>query len=120
MMTRGPKLPRSLQIEMIWLRKDPPVLQVDNGGQYMPGQVTRIPFKGAVLPMSEDDLRRAPQGTYTANARKLYTDESIPLRPGAEIEVAATGERYTVRGEMGYGTIHSLSRYIIERKEVAG
>lgn len=84
-----------------------------NGGQYTPGAIESIPFGGAVLPLTDEDLRYAPQGTYAADARKLYTDGYF-LEIGAQVDV--DGIVYTVTGSRDYGHIGTLKRYIIERK----
>lgn len=103
-------LPEFIQQDCWHIKRAKPDLAA--GGQYRPGAPERVPFRGAVLPMSTDDLRYAPQGTYTASSRKLYTAYALPL--GAEVD---TGSGiYTVTGSMDYGGIHSLNRYILERK----
>lgn len=95
------------------LRHDKGSIDYTNGGQYTPGTIESIPFSGAVLPLTDEDLRYAPQGTYSADARKLYTDGYL-LKVGAQVDV--DGIVYTVTGSRDYGHIGTLKRYIIERK----
>lgn len=103
-------LPAFIQQDCWHIKRTKPDLAA--GGQYRPGVPDRVPFRGAVLPMSADDLRYAPQGAYTAGSRKLYTHYTLPL--GAEVDTGSGC--YTVTGCMDYGAIHPINRYILERK----
>lgn len=94
------------------LQRTAPTIDYANGGQYKPAKPVRMAFRGAVLPMSAQDLRYAPQGAYTVDTRKLYTDRD--LQPGCEVE--ACGATYTVTSSADYGYINGLKRYILERK----
>lgn len=109
-------IPPALQEDITELRRPDPVYDPDSGGQYVQQPAREIRFRGAILPLSTDDLRRAPQGTYTPNTRKLYTTHS--LLPGSQI--MAAGQTYTVSGILDYGSIHPLKRYTIERKGGTG
>jgi hypothetical protein len=85
------------------------------GGQFVPGTEKLVRFSGALLPMSEKDLRRLPQGTITGNQQKVYTN-GFALNVGAEVK-ASDGLRYVVIKEYEYSQIHShFRRYIVERK----
>ena len=44
------------------------------GGQFVPTPEARVPFEGAVLPVSDKDLQRSPQGTFFARSEKIYTN----------------------------------------------
>ena len=44
------------------------------GGQFVPTPEARVPFEGAVLPVSDKDLQRSPQGTFSARSEKIYTN----------------------------------------------
>ena len=105
-------IPDTIMIDISALRRSKAVYDPDNGGQYVQQPATEEHFRGALLPLSSDDLRRAPQGTYTANTRKLYADYT--LTPGSQI--LAAGQIYTVTGVIDYGGIHPLKRYTVERK----
>lgn len=108
-------LPNFVQSDMTELRRSPGVIDYGHGGQLRQEEPERIPFRGALLPLSTDDLRAAPQGTYTAMSRKLYTEHSMAA--GTQIEAA--GQVYTVTGVMDYGSIHPLKRYTVEHKGAA-
>lgn len=105
-------LPTMIRCTCYELRRPGATVDYDNGGQYRPGEPTRIAFSGALLPMSAEDLRHAPQGTYTADTRKLYTEQALGV--GSQVEVG--DGIYTVTGVTAYGYINPLKRYIIERK----
>lgn len=109
-------IPSALQEDITELRRPAPVYDPDSGGQYVQQPAQEIRFRGSILPMSTDELRRAPQGAYTPNTRKLYTTHT--LLPGSQI--MAAGQTYTVSGIMDYGSIHPLKRYTIERKGGTG
>lgn len=113
-----PSIPVTFMTEMEELRAAAAEYRPDMGGQSLPGEVTRVPFRGAVLPLSEDDLRRAPQGTYTAMSYKLYTN-GHKLGVGSRVKDVLTGYEYTVTGELDHGNLATVLRYVIERKGTA-
>lgn len=88
-----------------------------NGGQWVPGEESRIPFKGVILPVNNKDLVRDMAGTYVKCTEKVYTNGHM-LKNGAQIE-DSDGTRYTVTQELGHHSLHPLKRYLIERKEAA-
>ena len=84
------QLPKHILRTCYELRRGAGTIDYDNGGQHVPGTVQRIAFSGALLPLSSDeDLRYAPQGTYSADSRKLYAD-GYALAVGADVEVDGT------------------------------
>lgn len=110
------KLPKHVLCTCYELRRDAGTIDYDNGGQYAPGAVQRIAFQGALLPLSDEDLRYAPQGAYSADSRKLYAD-GYALAVGAEVEVDEAV--YTVTGSRDYGHLGTLRRYTVERRGTA-
>lgn len=110
-----PLLPRGLLHELIELRAGPPVLDMENGGQWVSGEPERVPFQGCVLPVSEDDWQHAPQGTYTRDSRKIYTNGHA-LGVGGQVYDPQDGATYTVTGDLDHGVIHPLRRFVAERK----
>ena len=50
-----PKIPDGLLHTMYEIQSGAEFRQ-DNGGQYVPGKETRIPFKGIVMPVNDKDL----------------------------------------------------------------
>ena len=115
-----PQIPTGIMFPCVEIRQGESEYRADSGGQYLPGSETRIPFQGAILPLSERNLRDMPQGTYTAESKKLYTNGHI-LPVGAKVECKETGVIYTVKGELGYEGIGmtSFHRYIVDAKRVA-
>lgn len=85
------------------------------GGQFRPGKQKRVEFQGAVLPVSDKDLKYAPQGTYTALSEKVYTNGHA-LQVGAQVLDPPTGITYTVKQELGHNSLHPLKRYVVETK----
>ena len=88
----------------------------DSGGQWKPmlNPETEF-FMGVVMPLANKDLQYLPEGTYTRNTQKLYTN-------GARVEVGATftdtydGLTYTITQELTHGPIHPLKRYLVEAR----
>lgn len=113
-----PVLPRGIMRDLVELRAGNAAYDPENGGQWSRGQVERVPFKGCVLPMSEDDWRTAPQGTYTKESRKIYTD-GHELCEGSGVYDPQDGATYTVKGDLNHGTLHPMRRYVVERKGVS-
>lgn len=71
-------------------------------------------FKGVVMPLSNKDLKYLPEGSYTENSQKLYTDDAIEIEPNQIIEDSFDGQRYTVKTELNHNSIHPMVRYIVE------
>ena len=84
------------------------------GGQSRPVDKAVKTFKGIIMPLSNKDLKYLPEGTYTENSQKLYTDDPVKIRPNQIIEDTFDGQRYTVKTELGHNTIHPMVRYIVE------
>lgn len=113
-----PRLPPGLLHDMEEIRAAAPTYDAANGGQFTPGAAQRITFKGCVLPVTEDDLRRAPVGTYTKESRKIYTNGHA-LGVGGQVYDPQDGATYTVTGDLDYGSIGAIRRFTAERKGVA-
>ena len=106
-----PRLPRALlhPIEIIQQKR-----AAGPGGQSMLVDEATATFKGAVLPLSNKDWEQLPEGFYTKDSQKLYTDDKITLTTGQVIRDTHDGQRYTVKTELNHNTIHPLLRYIVE------
>lgn len=107
-----PRLPRALLhplkvYERTFVRDGP-------GGQSRPVEKAVKTFKGIVLPLSDKDLKNLPEGTYTQNAQKLYTDDRVEIGTNQIIEDTFDGQRYTVKTVLGHNSIHPMVRYIVE------
>lgn len=113
-----PMLPRGILHDMEELRAAPADYDPKNGGQWIGGVVERVKFKGCVLPVSEADWKTAPQGTFTQDSRKVYTNGHA-LRIGGEVYDPDDGQTYKVTGDLNHGSISPIRRFVVERKGVA-
>lgn len=107
-----PRLPRALLhtitlYQRTYVRDGP-------GGQSRPVDAPPKKFNGIVMPLSNKDLKYLPEGTYSQNSQKLYTDDDIEIEPGQIIEDSFDKQRYTVKTDLGHNTIHPMHRYIVE------
>ena len=59
-----PMIPEGLLHEMYEMKSGASFNQ-ENGGQWIPGENKRVPFKGVVLPVNDKDLIRDAAGTFT-------------------------------------------------------
>lgn len=71
-------------------------------------------FWGVVLPLSNKDWRQLPEGVFTSDAQKLYTDDPVEIKPGQIIRDTYDGQQYTVKTELNHNTLHPMVRYIVE------
>ena len=93
-------------------------LDSGSGGQWRPDAPTATAFKGAVLPMANEDLEYMPEGTYTRNTQKLYTN-AARLEVGSKFTDTFDGAIYTVVQELTHGPLHPMKRYAVEKKGAA-
>lgn len=113
MLFATPLLPRALLHQMTVVNRTF-VRDPSRGGQSRPVEETVATFWGVVLPISNKDWRQLPEGTYTSNSQKLYTDDQIEIEPGQVIIDSYDGQRYTVTTELSHNTIHPMHRFIVE------
>lgn len=109
-----PRIPDAVMDDMFLIKSKSGYYGTDNGGQFVPGETIREKFSGALFPLTEKDLQRMPQGTYTGEQQKIYTND-FPLPIGSTVQ-ASNGEIYTVKSVLDHGTIHPMRRYVVERK----
>lgn len=112
-----PKIPGAVMDDMYLIVTTGGGHSSENGGQWVGGTPAEQKFSGALLPLSEEDLQQMPQGEYTTNQKKIYTN-GFSLADGAEV-IASDGHRYTVKRELEYGMLHQMKRYLVERKGAA-
>ena len=72
-------------------------------------------FQAAILPMGNEDLRYAPEGTYTQNQQKCYTN-GFSMDVGQIFTDTYDGKTYTVTTELTHSPIHPMKRYIVVQK----
>ena len=113
MLSATPRLPRALLHPLTVVNRTF-VRDPERGGQSRPVETAVKSFYGVVLPLSNKDWKQLPEGTYTANSQKLYTDDPVEIEPGQIIKDSYDGQSYTVQTELSHNTIHPMHRYIVE------
>lgn len=109
-----PVIPGFLLKPMTAVKRSAGGYDASKGGQWMRDEGERAGFKGALLPMSNEDLQTGTQGGYTRSQQKIYTN-GFSLEAGQTVE-ASDGEEYVVVTELTHTYIHGMRRYIVERK----
>lgn len=113
MFNATPRLPRAL-LHILTVSKREFVRDTAHGGQSKPVDTVLQTFWGVVLPLTNAEWKQLPEGSYTHNSQKLYTDDSVDIRPGQIIRDTFDGKQYTVTTELAHNTIHPMVRYIVE------
>lgn len=113
----GPKLPKHVLHDFSKINVEKVFLQ-EEGGVYRESIRKLATFQGAILPLSNEDLQRLPDGTSTTNSQKIYTNGEA-LAPGQLVQDSLDGQTYTVTTELTHTPIHGLKRYVVNRKGVA-
>jgi len=84
----------------------------DNGGVWVTGTATFVSFDGAVIPLSNEDLKYDSGGTYSLEDKKLYTYTSI--KKGQVVKYKDI--LYTVNQSRDYADFDTgLFIYILQR-----
>lgn len=85
-------------------------------GEYKKPEQIDINFKGAILPLSEKDLKYLEEGAYSLDDVKLYT--VISIGNNAFVTDIAENKHYKVYGVREYNIIDStFKRYFMKRVE---
>ncbi len=108
-----PRLPRAL-LHILTVADRSFVRDPANGGQSRPVDTEVKTFWGVVLPLSNLDWKLLPEGSYTQDSQKLYTDDPIVIKPGQIIRDTYDGQLYTVTVELSHNSIHPMVRYLVE------
>jgi len=108
-----PKLPRAL-LHILTASNRTFVRDTVNGGQSKPIDEVVAAFWGVVLPLSNKDWKQLPEGSFTQNSQKLYTDDPVNITPGQIVVDTYDGQKYTVVTELVHNTIHPMLRFIVE------
>ena len=111
-----PMIPEGLMHEVYELKKSGGHYDYEHGGQWMPGDETRVPFQGVILPVGSRDLQRDFIGSYTATTQKIYTN-GYSMQVGTRIYDPQEDITYTVTQELGHNSLHTMKRYLIDAKE---
>lgn len=108
-----PRLPRAL-LHVLTVSKRTFVRDAENGGQSKPVDELVASFWGVVMPLSNKDWKQLPEGSYTENSQKLYTDETVDIQTGYIIRDTYDGQQYTVKTELNHNSIHPMRRFLVE------
>ena len=108
-----PMLPRAL-LHILTVSNRTFVRDPAHAGQSKPVNTEVTSFWGVVLPLSNKDWKQLPDGSYTQNSQKLYTDDPVEIKPGQIILDTYDGQSYTVITELSHNTIHPMRRFIVE------
>lgn len=106
-----PRLPRALLHTLTVTSR---TFERGPGGQSKPVDVEVASFLGVVLPLSNQDWKQLPEGSYTQNSQKLYTDEPVDIETGQIIHDTYDGQQYTVTQKLSHNSIHPMHRYLVE------
>ena len=112
---KGPQIPRSLLHSMYEVHTEGGGYDKEQGGQWKPGTTVETAFQGVVMPLNNEDLQYIDSGSYTLNAQKVYTNGHT-LQVGAQFRDGFDGQIYTVKQELTHGPVHSMKRYMVEKK----
>lgn len=93
MFNATPRLPRAL-LHILTVSERTFVRDATRGGQSRPVDTVVKTFWGVVLPLSNADWKQLPEGSYTHNSQKLYTDDAIDIQPGQIIRDTFDGQQY--------------------------
>lgn len=94
------------------LREAEGYFNYEAGGVWTPGIVEEISIKGAVVPLSNSDLKYDEGGSYSIGDYKLYTYTDIALGE----KVRCKDKEYTVQEKKDYSDFDiGLNIYFIKR-----
>lgn len=113
----GPQIPKKLLRDCYRIDVVKEFFQ-DEGGVYRETERIVSVFRGAILPINNEDLQLLPEGTVTVNSQKLYTN-GAELKPGQLVRDSLDNRMYTVQTELTHMPIHGLKRYVVTRKGAA-
>jgi len=116
-MRKGAQIPKHLLRCLYGIDIAKTFLQME-GGISVETERIMFAFDGAVLPLSNEDLQRLPEGTSTINSQKIYTNGEA-LTPGQLVKDSLDGQIYTVTTELTHNTIHGMKRYVVTRRSVS-
>ena len=106
-----PRLPRALLHTLPVIKRN---YLRGPGGQSKPVEEPVTSFWGVVMPRYNLDWKQLPEGSYTQNSQKLYTDDPVDIEPGQIILDTYDGQQYTVKQELSHNSIHPMHRYLVE------
>lgn len=78
-------------------------------GDWVDGTVVPTPMSGIILPLSDDDLKYAENGTYTVKEKKLLTVEKIT--EGTQVDYK--DNLYTVQAFKDFSDYTDVNIYLM-------
>lgn len=108
-----PRLPRAL-LHVLTVSQRVFVRDPEHGGQSKPVDELIASFWGIVMPIANKEWRQLPEGVFTSDTQKLYTDETVDIKPGYIIRDTYDGQLYTVTQELDHNSIHPMRRFLVE------
>lgn len=103
------KLPRGLLKPMVYIKRTGG--DYGDNGKWVDGSEVRTDFKGALLSLTEEDLKYVEAGTYTTSDYKLYCE--VDLDTNGQIEYLT--KVWTIQEKRNYLEMGSFRRYIVRR-----
>lgn len=85
----------------------------NDAGDWIPGGETVTQMVGIMLPLTDNDLKYAENGTYSVKDKKIYTTEQLQLGQ----KVAYQGNKYTVQNFKDYSAYADVYIYIARWRE---
>ncbi|MFL1997352.1 hypothetical protein VYF65_003116 [Lysinibacillus irui] len=82
-------------------------------GEWAEGKETPTELTGIILPLSNDDLKYAENGTYTVKEKKLLTVDHIP--EGTKVEY--NNQKYTVQAFKDFSAYTDVNIYLMRWRE---
>jgi hypothetical protein len=85
----------------------------NDSGDWVEGGETQIPMVGIMLPLTQNDLRYAENGTFSVKDKKIYTTEELLLGQKVEYE----GDVYTIQNFKDYSAYADVYIYYARWRE---
>jgi hypothetical protein len=85
----------------------------NDAGDWVEGGETPVSMVGILLPLTENDLQYAENGTYSVKDKKIYTTEQLEL--GQKVEYK--GSSYTVQNFKDYSDYADVYIYFARWRE---
>ncbi|MFJ8245180.1 hypothetical protein [Peribacillus asahii] len=79
----------------------------DNGDWVPTGKLVPIHLKGAIFPLTKDDLQYAENGTYSVKDRKIYTTHVLEVGQRLQYKNIT----YTIQGMEDYSDYMDINVY---------
>ena len=84
--------------------------------EYEENTIVPAQMVGIILPLSEDELRYAPQGTYSVKDKKLYVLEPLTLQQ----EIEYKSDRYVIQSFKDYSDYADVYIYYAAWRDKGG